>query len=101
MSVSVVTVVRSRRLLHRSIVFLAILMLAGSSWDIWATTASLAAEPQALPASQEAEPGAPAGTSSVIETVVLDNNTLASMIAAENAALTPSQFLVELPAVIR
>jgi hypothetical protein len=40
---------------------------------------------------------APANLSPLTAPAVLDNNTLAAVIAAENAALTPPQYLLDLP----
>jgi hypothetical protein len=40
-------------------------------------------------------------TDPITNSVTLDNNTLAAMIAAENAALTPPQYMTGLPVITR
>ena len=41
------------------------------------------------------------GIDPISNQAVLDNNTLAAMIAAENAALTAPQYFIDLPLIIR
>lgn len=89
------------RLLDCSILLSSLVILAAVGWEGRAGGAVRAAEPLAAATGQaEVSQGGAGLVVDRASAVMLDNNTLAAMIAAENAALTPPQYLVDLPAVL-
>lgn len=91
---------RRVRLVLDCILILLILWVASGNWLAARAEPARQAEPvgQSEPINQAGDPGtAPADAARQPSSAQVDNNTLAAVIAAENAALTPPIYFTDMP----
>jgi hypothetical protein len=100
--------INQRRLILDGLLVLAVVAALFSYHEPWHVNAEQQVQSTAVTENSNQDFGQPiaetttiSGTEAAGDAVILDNETIAAVIAAENAALTPPQFMTGLPVIAR